>query len=192
VAATLPITIALSRPVKDGSRTLSEVCITRRRSGADLRAESRAESTDHAGLIEVQRAGDMLPSTPEAMANQDVNAVLAAIASAGDEPAEIEAWPYVLRFPTGDLTEIKRPREAIGKDARIVGRVAGDCVPLRMIAWVELLCGLTRAEFDALDACDAEALCLGVVPFYAGSPIRPSASAFLLGSPSPVPGSPRS
>lgn len=194
MSITLPVEILLSEPCRDGAHTLTSAVIDRRRNGADLRAEAvaNAESTDAMGLVQVQRMCGLLPATVNKMPLEDVDSVISAIQAMTEEPPVIDVWPYVLAHPIPGLSEVQKPRKALGGDARKVGAIAGDRSMLRLLVWVELLCGLSSDQINAMDAVDVEALMVGVRPFYKATLSPKPSSDVPTTSPSSVTGSPQS
>lgn len=171
-----PIKVPLSAPVNSLGRVLHEVTIGRRRNGYDVLMECALDTDEEVKLLRVQRLCDLAVGSEQTMLASDVRVIHAAIlAMEGD--IEAAEFPYRLRFPVGSLAEIGKPRDATGADMIAVGREGRGSPESKMALYAERLCGLTREQFGALDAEDVQALMLGVVPFWFGSPDQGSAPA---------------
>lgn len=169
-----PIVVPLSKPIESLGRTLSELTIKRRRNGYDVLEECQVETNEEVQLLRVQRLCDLAIGAEQQMRAGDVQRVHRAIL-AMDADIEEAQFPYRLRFPVAGLTEIPTPREATGADMIHVGREGRGSPEAKMALYAERLCGLTRAQFGAMDAEDVQAIILGCVPFWFDSPTPGSA-----------------
>lgn len=164
-----PIVVPLGEPIESMGRTLHEVTIKRRMNGYDVLAECDVSSNEEVQLLRVQRLCDLAPPSEESLLAPDVRRIHGLILGmeADIEPA---TFPYRLRFPVAGLTEIQAPRKATGKDMIHVGREGNGNAELKVLLYAETLCGLTREQFGAMDGEDVQALALGCIPFWLGSP----------------------
>jgi hypothetical protein len=124
------------------------------------------------------------------MSTRDIDAIFSRWEALSGPSPRVDVWPYTLAYPIPGLSVVKEPREATGKDSRIVGRVAGDHDVLRAVVWAQVLCDLTDAQINTMDASDVEAIAKGTIPFNTGRRPMNVSQSTLPTSLSSVPGSP--
>ena len=143
--------------------------------GADVRACAACPDTDAAVLCRIDRLckephGALAAGFADRMDLGDVSRLDAAI-DASMPDLVITEWPYQLQQPIPGLTEVAKPRRGLGADLRACR--GARRLEMRLLIYVERLCGLTPEQLDAMWAPDVEALMGAILPFCGDSDSSP-------------------